>query len=65
MLDEIAGKEHPGLNAFGFQAINNRVSGDAGLFFHRQEKTEPAWVGVGRRLRQNESIGKVGQAVAQ
>jgi hypothetical protein len=36
MLDEVSGKEHPGLNAFGFQMVDDIFPRETGIFPHGQ-----------------------------
>lgn len=63
MLDEVACKEHAGLNAFALDVRHDLLAID--IFAAGHEKTEPARVAVRTRLRQDELVLDILQAVLQ
>ena len=65
MLDQVAGKEHAGLDTFALQVVDDPVAGEAGTFPDGEQKTEPGRIGVLGRLGQDEAISQVGQPIAQ
>ena len=65
VFGQISGEQHPGLDSTPLQKLNDLIPGKRRVRFHRQQKAEPAGIGVGRRLRQNEELLQVLQPVSQ
>ena len=51
VLDQVAGKEHAGLDALALQVADDPVAGETASLAHGQQEAEPGRVGVSRWLR--------------
>src|SRR6185369_794011 len=63
VLDQVSGKQHPGLNTFTFQVSNDLLAGKTSLFPHREQESEPGRLAARCRFRKHQIIGQTSQTI--